>query len=98
MNSDHIYIKMMKVNQYWFWSSTWFWAYSRSAWWSCPVCVLRDFAKTIKRPFSVYYNPYTQSVDLLKDTSSIEAVVLDLRSDLTTVCDALAKMNTYMGI
>lgn len=59
---------------------------------------LRDFAKTIKRPFSVYYNPYTQSIDLLKDTRSIENVVQDLRSDLTTVCDALGKMNTYMGI
>lgn len=58
----------------------------------------RDFAKTIKRPFSVYYNPYTQSIDLLKDTRSIENVVQDLRSDLTTVCDALGKMNTYMGI
>ncbi|XP_055011304.1 tryptophan 5-hydroxylase 2 [Boleophthalmus pectinirostris] len=59
---------------------------------------MREFAKTIKRPFSVYYNPYTQSVDLLKDTRSIENVVHDLRSDLTTVCDALGKMNTYMGI
>ncbi|XP_061697898.1 tryptophan 5-hydroxylase 2-like isoform X2 [Syngnathoides biaculeatus] len=59
---------------------------------------MREFAKTIKRPFSVYYNPYTQSVDLLKDTRSIEDVVQDLRSDLTTVCDALGKMNTYMGI
>uniref|UniRef100_A0A8C6T6V7 tryptophan 5-monooxygenase n=1 Tax=Neogobius melanostomus TaxID=47308 RepID=A0A8C6T6V7_9GOBI len=59
---------------------------------------MREFAKSIKRPFSVYYNPYTQSVDLLKDTRSIENVVQDLRSDLTTVCDALGKMNTYMGI
>ncbi|CAL8376237.1 unnamed protein product [Arctogadus glacialis] len=59
---------------------------------------MRDFAKTIKRPFSVYYNPYTQSIDLLKDTRSIEDVVQDLRSDLTTVCDALGKMNTYLGI
>ncbi|CAL8376234.1 unnamed protein product [Arctogadus glacialis] len=58
----------------------------------------REFAKTIKRPFSVYYNPYTQSIDLLKDTRSIEDVVQDLRSDLTTVCDALGKMNTYLGI
>ena len=68
-----------------------------------PLCVCvcvcdREFAKTIKRPFSVYYNPYTQSIDLLKDTRSIENVVQDLRSDLTTVCDALGKMNTYMGI
>uniref|UniRef100_A0A8C6P1E3 Tryptophan 5-hydroxylase 2 n=1 Tax=Nothobranchius furzeri TaxID=105023 RepID=A0A8C6P1E3_NOTFU len=59
---------------------------------------MREFAKTIKRPFSVYYNPYTQSVDLLKDTRSIENVVQDLRSDLTTICDALGKMNTYLGI
>ncbi|XP_077567147.1 tryptophan 5-hydroxylase 2-like isoform X2 [Stigmatopora nigra] len=59
---------------------------------------MREFAKTIRRPFSVYYDPYTQSVDLLKDTRGIENVVNDLRGDLTTVCDALAKMNTYMGI
>ncbi|KAJ8249669.1 hypothetical protein COCON_G00228850 [Conger conger] len=59
---------------------------------------MREFAKTIQRPFSVYYNPYTQSVDLLKDTRSIENVVQDLRSDLTTVCDALGKMNKYLGI
>lgn len=58
----------------------------------------REFAKTIKRPFSVYYNPYTQSIDLLKDTRGIEDVVQDLRSDLNTVCDALGKMNTYLGI
>lgn len=58
----------------------------------------REFAKTIKRPFSVYYNPYTQSIDLLKDTRSIENVVHDLRSDLNTVCDALGKMNKYLGI
>ncbi|XP_077374062.1 tryptophan 5-hydroxylase 2-like isoform X1 [Festucalex cinctus] len=59
---------------------------------------MREFAKSIKRPFSVFYNPYTQSVDLLKDTRGIEDVVQDLRGDLTTVCDALGKMNTYMGI
>ncbi|RXM99974.1 Tryptophan 5-hydroxylase 2 [Acipenser ruthenus] len=59
---------------------------------------MREFAKTIKRPFSVYFNPYTQSVEMLKDTRSIENVVQDLRSDLNTVCDALSKMNKYLGI
>ncbi|KAG2460064.1 tryptophan 5-hydroxylase 2 isoform X1 [Polypterus senegalus] len=59
---------------------------------------MRDFAKTIKRPFSVHYNPYTQSVEMLKDTRSIENVVQELRSDLNTVCDALSKMNKYLGI
>ncbi|KAB0360201.1 hypothetical protein FD754_004357 [Muntiacus muntjak] len=57
-----------------------------------------DFAKSITRPFSVYFNPYTQSIEILKDTRSIENVVQDLRSDLNTVCDALNKMNQYLGI
>ncbi|KFV44897.1 Tryptophan 5-hydroxylase 2, partial [Tyto alba] len=59
---------------------------------------MRDFAKSINRPFSVYFNPYTQSIEILKDTRSIENVVQDLRSDLNTVCDALSKMNRYLGI
>ncbi|XP_004700501.1 tryptophan 5-hydroxylase 2 isoform X1 [Echinops telfairi] len=59
---------------------------------------MRDFAKSITRPFSVYFNPYTQSIEILKDTRSIQSVVQDLRSDLDTVCDALAKMNQYLGI
>ncbi|NXU36762.1 TPH2 hydroxylase, partial [Drymodes brunneopygia] len=54
---------------------------------------MRDFAKSINRPFSVYFNPYTQSIEILKDTRSIENVVQDLRSDLNTVCDALSKIN-----
>ncbi|XP_044133078.1 tryptophan 5-hydroxylase 2 isoform X2 [Bufo gargarizans] len=59
---------------------------------------MREFAKSINRPFSVHFNPYTQSIEILKDTRSIENVVQDLRSDLNTVCDALAKMNKYLGI
>ncbi|XP_060100543.1 tryptophan 5-hydroxylase 2 isoform X1 [Heteronotia binoei] len=59
---------------------------------------MRQFAKSINRPFSVYFNPYTQSIEILKDTRSIENVVQDLRSDLNTVCDALSKMNRYLGI
>ncbi|CAI5785620.1 tryptophan 5-hydroxylase 2 [Podarcis lilfordi] len=63
-----------------------------------PLENSRDFAKSINRPFSVYFNPYTQSIEILKDTRSIENVVQDLRSDLNTVCDALSKMNRYLGI
>lgn len=64
----------------------------------CFRLFYRDFAKSIARPFSVYFNPYTQSIEILKDTRSIENVVQDLRSDLNTVCDALNKMNQYLGI
>ncbi|XP_075408883.1 tryptophan 5-hydroxylase 2 isoform X1 [Tenrec ecaudatus] len=59
---------------------------------------MRDFAKSITRPFSVYFNPYTHSIEILRDTRSIQSVLQGLRGDLDTVCDALAKMNQYLGI
>ncbi|CAH2325689.1 tryptophan 5-hydroxylase 1 [Pelobates cultripes] len=59
---------------------------------------MREFAKTIKRPFSLKYNPYTQSVEILKDTKSITNVVSDLRHELDIVNDALNKMNKQLGV
>lgn len=58
----------------------------------------REFAKTIKRPFTVRYNPYTQSVDVLKDTASINCVVEELRHELDIVGDALNRINKQSGI
>ncbi|XP_044281777.1 tryptophan 5-hydroxylase 1 isoform X1 [Varanus komodoensis] len=59
---------------------------------------MREFAKTIKRPFGVNYNPYTQSVQLLKDPRSIANVVNELRHELDIVSDALNKMGKQLGI
>lgn len=59
---------------------------------------MREFAKTIKRPFGLKYNPYTQSVQLLKDTQSITTLVSDLRHELDIVSDALNKMNKQLGV
>ncbi|CAL9696953.1 unnamed protein product [Knipowitschia caucasica] len=59
---------------------------------------MREFAKTIKRPFSVRYNPYTQSVDVLKDTTSINSVVEELRHELDIVGDALNRLNKQLGV
>ncbi|XP_051884891.1 tryptophan 5-hydroxylase 1 isoform X1 [Pristis pectinata] len=59
---------------------------------------MREFAKTIKRPFSVRYNPYTQTVEVLKDTKSITNVVKELRQELDIVSDALSRMNKQFGI
>ncbi|XP_028842735.1 tryptophan 5-hydroxylase 1a isoform X1 [Denticeps clupeoides] len=59
---------------------------------------MREFAKTIKRPFTVRYNPYTQSVDVLKDTSSINSVVEELRHELDIVGDALSRLNKHLGV
>ncbi|XP_035273887.1 tryptophan 5-hydroxylase isoform X2 [Anguilla anguilla] len=59
---------------------------------------MREFAKTIKRPFTVRYNPYTQSVDVLKDTPSINSVVEELRHELDIVGDALNRLNKQLGV
>ncbi|XP_053305049.1 tryptophan 5-hydroxylase 1 [Spea bombifrons] len=59
---------------------------------------MREFAKTIKRPFGLKYNPYAQSVQILKDTRSITAVVDELRHELDIVSDALSKMSRQLGV
>ncbi|KAM9301483.1 tryptophan 5-hydroxylase 1 [Gastrophryne carolinensis] len=59
---------------------------------------MREFAKTVKRPFGLKYDAYTQSVQILKDTRSITNVVSDLRHDLDIVSDALSKMNKQLGV
>ncbi|KAG7278856.1 hypothetical protein CRUP_010419 [Coryphaenoides rupestris] len=59
---------------------------------------MREFAKTIRRPFTVRYNPYTQSVDVLKDTSSITTIVEDLRHELDIVGDALNRLTVHHGV
>ncbi|XP_024274856.1 tryptophan 5-hydroxylase 1-like [Oncorhynchus tshawytscha] len=59
---------------------------------------MREFAKTIKRPFTVRYNPYTHSVDVLKDTSSINSMVEDLRHELDIVADALQRLNKHYAV
>uniref|UniRef100_A0A3B4B7F9 tryptophan 5-monooxygenase n=1 Tax=Periophthalmus magnuspinnatus TaxID=409849 RepID=A0A3B4B7F9_9GOBI len=57
---------------------------------------MRSFAKTIRRPFSLRYNPYTQSVDVLKDTNSINSMVKDIRHELDIVEDALNRLNKHL--
>ncbi|XP_068169463.1 tryptophan 5-hydroxylase 1-like [Antennarius striatus] len=53
---------------------------------------MREFAKTIHRPFTVHYNAYTQSVDILKDSNSINSMVKDIRHELDIVEDALKRL------
>lgn len=39
--------------------------------WLLTSCVYREYAKTIPRPFSVRYNPYTQSVEVIENKNQI---------------------------
>ena len=53
---------------------------------------MREFAATIKRPFGVRYNPYTQSVEILSNTKKILDLVSELKGDLCIVTNALSKI------
>lgn len=53
---------------------------------------MRVFALTIKRPFGVRYNPYTQSVEILSNTQKIMDLVSELKGDLCIVTNALSKI------
>ena len=56
------------------------------------IGVFREFAATIKRPFGVRYNPYTQSVEILSNTKKIMDLVSELKGDLCIVSNALQKI------
>uniref|UniRef100_A0A8B9CIE6 Biopterin-dependent aromatic amino acid hydroxylase family profile domain-containing protein n=1 Tax=Anser brachyrhynchus TaxID=132585 RepID=A0A8B9CIE6_9AVES len=60
--------------------------------------IFYEFAKTIKHPFGMKCNPYTQSVQILKDTKSIASVVNELRHELDVVSDALSKMDKQLEV
>ncbi|XP_022657149.1 tryptophan 5-hydroxylase 1-like [Varroa jacobsoni] len=55
---------------------------------------MREFAKTIKRPFGLRYNPYTQSVEVLSNTQRIAGLVSELRGDLCIVTNALSRLRS----
>ncbi|KAF6734606.1 Tryptophan 5-hydroxylase 1 [Oryzias melastigma] len=54
---------------------------------------MREFAKTLHRPFTVHYNAYTQSVDVLTNTHNINSMVKDIRHELDIVEEALNQLS-----
>ncbi|KAF2363615.1 ACT domain [Trinorchestia longiramus] len=56
---------------------------------------LREFVSHIQRPFSVRYNAYTHSVEVLTDTQKVAEMVSELKGDLCIVRDALAKLHAF---
>jgi tryptophan 5-monooxygenase len=57
------------------------------------TCIfIREFAKSIPRPFSVRYNPYTESVEVIKDKPSVQKLVSDIKYSVDILQDAMGKM------
>lgn len=52
-----------------------------------------QFAATIPRPFSVRYNPYTQSVEILNSKPQIQSLVREINCHMQVLTDALVKLS-----
>nr|QQY02600.1 tyrosine 3-monooxygenase [Cryptocotyle lingua] len=52
----------------------------------------RNFAQTIQRPFSVRYDPYTQSIEVIDSMQAVQKIVTNIQADVSVVHDALHKM------
>jgi len=50
------------------------------------------YAKSIPRPFSVRYNPYTLNVEILNSKTQLENLLKNVNLELIKVTDALQKM------
>ncbi|ROT73518.1 putative tyrosine/tryptophan monooxygenase, partial [Penaeus vannamei] len=54
---------------------------------------LIQFAATIPRPFSVRYNPYTQSVEILDSKPQIQSLVREMSCNMQILMDSLIKLS-----
>ncbi|XP_022291727.2 protein henna-like [Crassostrea virginica] len=53
---------------------------------------MREYAKTIPRPFSVRYNPYTQSVEVIENKNQIINLTQAIKGDLTLLEETLSNI------
>ncbi|XP_062374051.1 phenylalanine-4-hydroxylase [Sardina pilchardus] len=54
---------------------------------------VRKFAGTIPRPFTVRYNAYTQSVEVLDSTQGLQNLADTITGDMGILCNALRKLH-----
>ncbi|XP_051547032.1 phenylalanine-4-hydroxylase-like [Myxocyprinus asiaticus] len=53
---------------------------------------VRRFAATIPKPFSVHYNAYTQSIEVLDNTQQLKNLADSISGEISVLCNALRKM------
>ncbi|KAL1920443.1 uncharacterized protein VTP21DRAFT_820 [Calcarisporiella thermophila] len=53
---------------------------------------VREFAHSLERPFSVRYNPYTESIEVLDSKEKIVRYAQNIKSDMTNLLTALEKL------
>jgi phenylalanine-4-hydroxylase len=54
---------------------------------------VREFAKTLNRRFSVRYNPYTESIEVLDNKEKILRYAQNIKNNFVTLVDSLERIN-----
>ena len=57
-----------------------------------------EFSATIPRPFSVRYNPYTQSIETLDSRNQIQKLLRNIGNDMKLFSEAFLKMDNMKAI
>jgi len=60
---------------------------------SSHLLLCREYAKSNPRPFSIRYDAYTQSVEVINDMASVQKLVDDIKYDVDTLQHSLRKIN-----
>ena len=55
----------------------------------------RQYASRVQRPFSVRYNPYSQSVVVLDKGHKLKKAMNDIKAELTVISDAIERLLPY---
>ncbi|RHZ90290.1 hypothetical protein Glove_1g18 [Diversispora epigaea] len=54
---------------------------------------VRDFANTLKRPYSVRYNPFTEAIEVLDKKEKIVRHTQNIKNDMLILVDALERLH-----
>lgn len=52
-------------------------------------------SKNLKRPYEIYYNPTTQTVQLLDDISKVEELLMTVKNQFQLISNAIEKFKTH---
>ncbi|CAG8737138.1 15878_t:CDS:2, partial [Racocetra persica] len=53
---------------------------------------VRDFSKSLDRPFSVRYNPYTESIEVLDTQEKVLRYAQSIKNDMVAMVDTLGRL------
>ena len=57
--------------------------------------LFRVLAASIKKPYELRYNPYTQSIEALSDSGKIKDLAKELRGDMFLISNAIKKIQVF---